>query len=124
MVAVSSSSTTNAALLLHPAVGSRPSSGEWSPPPEYKAVTLGIKAKDDTKDFPGLRLASFQFQETDEWVEAWSTAEHRHLEARQLPCRRRVDPGQVCSSIPPPKQEPCYYAAVMYRLLGLGRGGY
>ena len=81
--------------------------------------------EDDPKEFPGLRLAEqSSFQETDEWLEAWSAVDHRCLEAERRAClvlyinldddagpssrpRKRGDPGQGCSRgyLPPPKQE-------------------
>ncbi|KAK1601226.1 hypothetical protein QYE76_018706 [Lolium multiflorum] len=83
---------------------------------------------------------------TDEFVEAWSAADHRREEEdrhRRLglvinqddddagqssrPCRRRGNTDQGCRYLPQPKEEPNDeeddYAAVMYRRLGLGRGG-
>jgi hypothetical protein len=45
-----------------------------------------VKAEDDLEEFPGLRHAQLElFQETDEFVETWSAADHRRAESER--CR-------------------------------------
>jgi hypothetical protein len=85
-----------------------------------------VTTEDNPEEFPGLRLAQLEsFQATDEFVEAWSAADHHDMEeerCRRLglvinlddddtgqssrPCGRHGDAGQGCSYLLQPKEEP------------------
>jgi hypothetical protein len=110
-------------------------------------AALQLKVEEDPEEFPSQRITEkASFQETDEFIEKWSAAEH-HLEeaecARRLGLfidldddsdagpsnrhRERGDGSQGCSNLASPKQEPDDddeqdYATAMYRHLGFGRG--
>ena len=62
---------------------------EWTPPPEYKAKALELKAANEPdEEFPGMvELLRRSYNDvppmTDEAADAWSAAEHRRELRRQ-----------------------------------------